>query len=80
MARHSPWERAGVTEAWERTAAQAGATADSLHACPIPHGSQGRVNLAQHKLMSKVFASPPPHGSHRPKEGGSYPKGHTEAR
>ena len=48
---------AGVTEAWARTAAQAGATADSLHACPIPHGSQGRVNLAQHKLMGKAFAA-----------------------
>ena len=47
----------GVTKAWERTAAQAGATADSLHACPIPHGSQGRVNLAWHRLMSKAFAT-----------------------
>ena len=46
----------GVTSAWERTAAQAGATADSLHACPIPHGSRGRVNLAQH-MMSKAFAT-----------------------
>ena len=34
----------GVTKAWERTVAQAGATADSLHACHIPHGSQGRVS------------------------------------
>ena len=47
----------GVTKAWERTAARAGATADSLHACPIPHGSQGRVNLAWHRLMSKAFAA-----------------------
>jgi len=47
----------GVTAAWEGAAAQAGAAADSLHASPIPHGSQGRVNLAQHKLMSKVFAT-----------------------
>ena len=47
----------GVTKSWESAAAQAGAAADSLHACPIPHGSQGRVNLAQHKLMSKIFAA-----------------------
>ena len=41
----------GVTASWESAAAQAGAAADGLQACPIPHGSQGRVNLAQHKLM-----------------------------
>jgi len=48
---------AGVARAWERTVAQAGATADTLQACPIPHGSQGRVNLAQSKLMGKAFAT-----------------------
>jgi len=48
---------AGITRAWEDTVAQAGATADRLQACPIPHGSQGRVNLAQSKLMGKAFAT-----------------------
>ena len=46
----------GVTGAWECTAAQAGAAADSLHACPIPLGSRGRVSLAQH-MISRAFAT-----------------------
>ena len=48
---------AGTTQAWARTVTQAGATADTLQACPIPHGSQGRVNLAQSKLMGEAFAT-----------------------
>jgi hypothetical protein len=48
---------AGIAQAWERTIAQAGAEADTLQACPIPHGSQGRVNLAQSKLMGRAFAT-----------------------
>ena len=48
---------AGVSQAWEDTAQKAGQSADSLQACPMPHGSRGRVALAQGKLMGKAFAT-----------------------
>jgi hypothetical protein len=31
--------------------------AESLHACPMPHGSRARVGLAQSKIMGKAFAT-----------------------
>ena len=48
---------AGTKRAWEDNVRKAGVTADSLHACPMPHGSRGRVALAQGKLMGKAFAT-----------------------
>ena len=48
---------AGVSQAWEDTVRKAGQSADSLQACSMPHGSRGRVALAQSKLMGKAFAT-----------------------
>ena len=48
---------AGVTEAWADTIRTAGETAESLHTCPMPHGSRGRLALAQGKLMGKALAT-----------------------
>ena len=30
--------------------------AESLHACPMPHGSKGRVALANGRVMGKAYA------------------------
>ena len=48
---------AGITSAWEGTIREAGEMAESLHACPMPHGSRARVGLAQSKIMGKAFAT-----------------------
>ena len=48
---------AGVSQAWADTVHKAGQNADSLQACPMPHGSRGRVALAQSKLMGKACAT-----------------------
>ena len=48
---------AGTTKAWKDTTAKAGEMAESLHACTMPHGSKGRVALANGKLMGKAYAT-----------------------
>ena len=48
---------AGTTKAWKGTIARAGEVAESMHACPMPHGSKGRVALANGKLMGKASAT-----------------------
>ena len=48
---------AGTSQAWRDTVAQAGEMAESLHACTMPHGSRGRVALANGKLMGKAYAA-----------------------
>ena len=48
---------AGTTKAWRDTTAKAGEMAESLHACTMPHGSRGRVALANGKLMGKAYAT-----------------------
>ena len=39
--------------------------AENLHTCPMPHGSKGRVALANGKIMGKAFATPKAHGTRR---------------
>ena len=48
---------AGTAKAWKDTITKAGEIAESLHACPMPHGSRGRVALAHGKVMGKAFAT-----------------------
>ena len=49
---------AGTTRAWRDTVKTSGEVAESLHACPMPYGSKGRVALTNGKVMgSKAYAS-----------------------
>ena len=47
---------AGTAKAWRDTVRAAGEVAESLHACPMPHGSKGRAALANGKVMGKAYA------------------------
>ena len=47
---------AGTTKAWKDTVKAAGEIAESLQACPMPHGSKGRVALTNGKVMGKAYA------------------------
>jgi len=47
---------AGTTRAWQDTVNKAGEMAENLHTCPMPHGSKGRVALANGKIMGKAYA------------------------
>ena len=49
----------GTTKAWKDTIAKAGDIAESLHACPMPHGSRGRVALANGKKTSTLRLTAP---------------------
>ena len=42
---------AGTAKAWRDTVKRAG----SLQACPMPHGSKGRVALTNGKVMGKTY-------------------------
>ena len=46
----------GLAKVWEETAKEAGATAATLQASSMPHGSRGRLTVAQGKVMGKALA------------------------